>query len=153
MPSTSEFDLPYPSLTDPPNGPAQIQALAQAVEDLLSPPWITITLQPGYVANGGFHTPAYRKIGDKVEFRGVIDATGVGSPDTGSTGVANDIIFTLPLGYRPTAETALSRDTWLPAAGLSLLQANARTNGAIIVAITRGTGTNLILYNKGYSIS
>ena len=32
MPSTPIYGLPYPSLSDPPNGPAQFQALAEAVE-------------------------------------------------------------------------------------------------------------------------
>lgn len=32
MPTTSIYGLPYPSLSDPPNGAAQIQALAEAVE-------------------------------------------------------------------------------------------------------------------------
>lgn len=32
MPFTPIYGLPYPSLSDPPNGPAQFQALAEAVE-------------------------------------------------------------------------------------------------------------------------
>jgi hypothetical protein len=32
MPQTPDFNLPYPALTDPPDGPAQLQALAEAVE-------------------------------------------------------------------------------------------------------------------------
>lgn len=32
MPTTPIYGFPYPSLSDPPNGPAQFQALAQAVE-------------------------------------------------------------------------------------------------------------------------
>lgn len=36
MPSTPIFLLPYPILTDAPNGPAQIQALANATETALS---------------------------------------------------------------------------------------------------------------------
>lgn len=36
MPSTPIYGLPYPSLSDPPNGPAQFQALADAVETELS---------------------------------------------------------------------------------------------------------------------
>jgi hypothetical protein len=32
VPSTPIYGLPYPSLSDPPNGPAQFQALAEAVE-------------------------------------------------------------------------------------------------------------------------
>lgn len=36
MPSTPIYGLPYPSLTDPPNGPAQFQALAEAIETELA---------------------------------------------------------------------------------------------------------------------
>jgi hypothetical protein len=36
VPSTPIYGLPYPSLTDPPNGPAQFQALAEAVETELN---------------------------------------------------------------------------------------------------------------------
>lgn len=35
MPTTPIYGLPYPSLSDPPNGAAQIQALAEAVESEL----------------------------------------------------------------------------------------------------------------------
>lgn len=35
MPTTPIYGLPYPSLSDPPNGASQIQALAQAVETQL----------------------------------------------------------------------------------------------------------------------
>lgn len=36
MPQTNTFSLPYPNLTDPPNGAAQIQALAEATDGALS---------------------------------------------------------------------------------------------------------------------
>ncbi len=36
MPSTPTYGLPYPALSDPPNGPAQIQALAEEVETELT---------------------------------------------------------------------------------------------------------------------
>lgn len=36
MPNTPIYGLPYPSLTEPPDGPDQIQALAEAVETELS---------------------------------------------------------------------------------------------------------------------
>jgi len=36
MPSTPTFSLPYPALTDPPNGPTQMQALALQVEEVMS---------------------------------------------------------------------------------------------------------------------
>jgi hypothetical protein len=36
MPSTSRLALPYPAATDPPNGPAQIQALADALDPIVA---------------------------------------------------------------------------------------------------------------------
>ncbi|TKG58108.1 hypothetical protein [Prauserella endophytica] len=36
MPNTDLYGLPYPALTDPPNGPEQMQALADAIEAALS---------------------------------------------------------------------------------------------------------------------
>lgn len=36
MPSTPVYGIPYPSLSDPPNGPAQMQALALEVENELT---------------------------------------------------------------------------------------------------------------------
>lgn len=38
MPDTTNFDIPYPASTEPPNGPAQIQALAEQVDLLLTLP-------------------------------------------------------------------------------------------------------------------
>lgn len=35
MPTTPTYGFPYPSLTDPPNGPAQLESLADAVETAL----------------------------------------------------------------------------------------------------------------------
>jgi microcystin-dependent protein len=37
MPNTSRLNLPYPALTDPPNGPAAIQALAEALDAAITP--------------------------------------------------------------------------------------------------------------------
>lgn len=35
MPATPKYALPYPTLDDPPNGPAQLQSLAQATENAI----------------------------------------------------------------------------------------------------------------------
>jgi hypothetical protein len=37
MPDTTRYSLPYPDVTDPPNGPDQLQNLAEAVETTLGP--------------------------------------------------------------------------------------------------------------------
>jgi len=38
MPTTTNFDIPYPASTEAPNGPAQLQALADKLDLLLSVP-------------------------------------------------------------------------------------------------------------------
>lgn len=37
MPVTTKYALPYPSLDDPPNGPVQLQNLAERIETVISP--------------------------------------------------------------------------------------------------------------------
>ena len=56
--------------------------------------WITPTFQNGWENFGWWHTDAgFRLIGDVVHLRGHV-----------KSGTANSTIFTLPPGYRPTAE-------------------------------------------------
>lgn len=53
MPSTTGFRLPYPSLSDAPNGPGGLQALAEAVDPLLQRAHVcTSTTRPGSPASG-----------------------------------------------------------------------------------------------------
>lgn len=44
MGTTPKYQLPYPELTDPPDGPAQIKALAQATETAITPAVLTGTV-------------------------------------------------------------------------------------------------------------
>lgn len=60
--------------------------------------WIAPTLQNGWVNWGWWRTDAgYRLIGDVVHLRGFV-----------KSGTANATIFTLPVGYRPVLEHALT---------------------------------------------
>lgn len=78
--TTSLFGLPYPLGTEAPNGPAQIKALADALEALLSPlssawtaytpTWTGSTTNP--VINNGTIDGKYAKFGHLVFFRIVI---------------------------------------------------------------------------------
>lgn len=73
--------------------PAQGDARYTQPADL-SPPWISLTVGGGYVAEGsGFGAPAYRKVGDIVYIRGSVLLTGTFAAVVGW--------FTLPSGYRP----------------------------------------------------
>lgn len=69
MGTTPKYLLPYPELTDPPDGPAQIKALALAI-DALDTGWIDLTsvtsFKPNWIAVGGIPVRA-RKIG-KIAF-------------------------------------------------------------------------------------
>ncbi|WP_188193451.1 hypothetical protein [Nonomuraea sp. SYSU D8015] len=56
MPSTPVFLLPYPSSTDAPNGPAQFQALAEAVETALSDIHNGLTFGGAVTVNGNLST-------------------------------------------------------------------------------------------------
>jgi hypothetical protein len=55
MPSTPTYGLPYPSLSDPPNGPAQFQALADEVEVELTR--IDARVDNAEDVNAGFAAP------------------------------------------------------------------------------------------------
>lgn len=53
--------------------------------------WTPATLQNGWVNTGGsWPVAAYRKIGDNVQLRGMVQSGAVGT-----------VIFTLPVGFRP----------------------------------------------------
>lgn len=114
MPSTPTYGLPYPAITDPPNGATQIQALAAGVEEQLTAlaenfagqlaaltdaldaattpgPWQNLTLAPGLVANDS--PPQARLMGGIVVLRGGVGGNGANL--TGGT------LATLPSGLRP----------------------------------------------------
>jgi hypothetical protein len=55
--------------------------------------WTALTLSGTWAALGsGFHTPARRRVGDRVELRGLLTA---GAPPS--------LVGNLPTGFRPTA--------------------------------------------------
>lgn len=59
--------------------------------------WTDIPLASGYIANSGFgYKPQYRKIGDRVELRGVVAKSGGAALATALTTIA-----TMPTGFRP----------------------------------------------------
>jgi hypothetical protein len=146
MPVTPTYGLPYPALTDAPDVPADMKALAEGVESTVSTtdgnvaaldsrldtaeadintlqtdtafgPWQNMALVNGWVARSAHYVPGYREIpGDRVELTG----TAISGTITNGTVVAN-----LPVGYRPGATT------YLP------LLAN---NGETIVLVVGTTG-------------
>lgn len=112
--STPNYGFPYPTMTDPPDGPGQLQALAEAVESKLTDvdsaassldtrvtgtegrlgtletgtaigAWSNLTLLNGWTPRSGFPAPAYRRLpGNNLQVKGTI----IGGTKTNGTDVA-----------------------------------------------------------------
>ncbi len=102
MLTTPIYDFPYPEGSDlVQDGNDIIQALAEAVEAAMNPPWVAIApLGAGYSARAGYLAPAYRvHDGGQVQLRGGL---------TKSTAiVSGESVFTLPDEARPTAAVSM----------------------------------------------
>jgi len=93
MPNTSKYALPFPTLNAAANVPADMQALAQKVEDSLAGNWVPISLVSGYTG-----TLEVRLSGSRVEWAGTLTRT------AGNFPVANTVVGSLPsASYRPRA--------------------------------------------------
>lgn len=92
MPTTSR-GYPYPDLSGAPNVPADIQALAVALNADLSilgdTGWITPTLGTGWSVAAV--TPQYRRLNGAVYFQGRAASTG-----------ATSVAFAVPAGFCPS---------------------------------------------------
>lgn len=163
MPTTPTYGIPYPALTESPNGPAQMQALAEEVEteiarvdgdiaglttDLaaLDTEVGPVTEWASYVPNWGNAGPAtfstrtgrWRRIGPKtVAFTIYVVVSGNG------TGLVDEVFTSLP-----TAPTRAIRQTFsghVEGSNNEQLQAVTFTGGTgvFVDRILRG-GTNLV---------
>lgn len=98
MGATDEFVLPYPENTDPlADMAAAIQALANGVESVFTDTadWDPITLQNGWVNFGApWQVCQCKRVGSRVYLRGVM-----------RNGIIPATAFTLPVGFRPPANT------------------------------------------------
>jgi hypothetical protein len=93
--TTDILELPYPGANTTPDGRAQIQALAEALEELLAPVWHTVG-DPGEPAllnswTPGADEPRFVKIAGIVYITGRAD----------HSGASTDNIFQLPDGFKP----------------------------------------------------
>ena len=77
---------------------AQIYASQASVTAMTPTAWTAFPYTAGWGPYGGYEVPGYRKVGDNVQFRGLIQAS------SGATGV----MATLPVGFRPPTSTVLS---------------------------------------------
>lgn len=142
MPTTANLAMPYPALTAAPNVPADIQALADRVDTVLTTPpsaWVTPALLNSWVAFGAPHQALrYRKINGVVYVQGFVK-NGVGAAAT--------IIVTLPAGFRPAA-TITSTQTVGPGPAWTGARVDVDSAGNVQIGQTLGStsylGINLV---------
>lgn len=136
MAVTTNYGWPKPALTDAPNGPSQIGALADAVDTtvfanvaplLTDTGWLNITIGSGFAALAG-NVPQARMLGNTVRFRGAFSSTGLSASGT-FTGVG-----TLPGGIASPPGPAPSQ-FWPCASSV----------GAAVAHIVVGSGGSLEL--------
>lgn len=137
MPTTPNRALRYPQLTDAPNVPQAVQDLASDVDTILGADsgWITLVLNSGGVAGTWTATPgyvlAYRKIGVRVEIRGMA---------TWSTALLTNVITTMPAGARPPVSSWIG--TSIGAGTTVIAQILVEASGVVsIPSATYYTGT------------
>lgn len=105
-------------------------AWSQKVADALIPtPWTNMTLINGYANYGGYALASYRKIGDMVYVRGLIQRGGA------SAGVT---CFVMPVGFRPPASLLVPADH------------NSLTHGRIDVYSTGEIMPHYVAGDAGY---
>ena len=138
MPSTSNPAIPYPALTDAPSGPAQMQAIAVAVNALLADTgWVNLTLA------AGSGTCRYRQIGPTV----MIDISATGqSVASGSTAVAIVASGGLPAAARPTDGVYLAANFGGSVVGLGAIG----TNGSISALNNSGSTVTTVRISGSY---
>lgn len=148
MPNTLNRAYPYPSGSDANDVPYRMQQLAEAVDaDMVTvsaaagdhPGWQAVTtLGVGYSNAAPWTAVRYRRRAGRVTVQGRVSGTG---------GVSN-VLFTLPIGYRPSAD-AIDGDAndalvWAADANATTVRLAVWTDGRVTV-LTSGTITSLSL--------
>jgi hypothetical protein len=133
---TPEYDFPYPTGVESPNGPGAFRALAEAVETELlaqaNPSFTNVTYNGAWTDFGStFEEVSYAKVGTVVYLRGTAKH---GTPAT--TG----LIFTLPEDYRPTKDRLYM---FIANAGFARCTISSAGAVTILSYISSGTGASI----------
>jgi hypothetical protein len=113
------------------------------LSDSVANAWTSLTLSGGWVAfAGGFILPAYRKIGDEVQLRGLIKH---------ATSTTVGTFATLPEGFRPTAGT----DPYICHASAGACDIRVNTGGVLSIAnyVAGGSGLSVGLAQVRFSVT
>lgn len=136
MPSTPG-GIVYPLSTDPPNGAAQMQALAESAET--GNPWVT----SGFVVAANWTLSAFRirRIGALVFLRlDVVRAVSAVTVAAGTGDIANLKLGDLPAGYWPAQTQALA-----PGPAGRVAGCYVQADGSVILSAVAGDGANIIV--------
>lgn len=86
--------------------------------------WLAVAFVAPFNNYGGFRPAQYRKVGSRVDMRGLISTAGAA--------VANSVIFNLPVGFRPSANELLPSVMYGPGGIVdTAIRLNVFTNGAV----------------------
>ncbi|MET0785604.1 MAG: hypothetical protein ABWY25_02735, partial [Paenisporosarcina sp.] len=81
----------------------EVNRLTGLVDARVPTAWTNLTMQNGWFNPGSYNIAQYRKVGDIVYLRGVINGTLNSLP-----------AFTLPAGFRPPANLLINTGSWSP---------------------------------------
>lgn len=100
MPETPIHSLPYPGLLDPPAGPAQLQALAEAVETAIA---TRVTLTDGVTAEAGWDVSWFEAVavGPWCMMRLAFNRTGSDITASADGNITDQTLGTIPADIIP----------------------------------------------------
>jgi hypothetical protein len=142
--ATPVYGLPYPIGTDrlddavttiPEDLALQLESTLQGFGGIAAPgSWAAPSLASGWASYGSdYQAVQYRKVGAAVYLRGLLVRSG-------STYTANTVVFTLPVGFRPSAINYFFAD-----AGGAHGPIGVRANGEVIVGVSVSVGATVWL--------
>jgi hypothetical protein len=155
VPSTTNLGLPYPSLSNAPNVPQDIQALAAQVEAKFASGWTALTVASGYTNYTGVTgpVPAYRVVGTRCHVSFWIQKT------SGSFTINTEVVpfaaGALPSGIRPSTRSALAWGvTQWNSTTAPLLRVEAKIDGSISVNPAQsGTAPTWVMADFNFEIN
>ncbi|MFI5561499.1 hypothetical protein ACIA2T_19650 [Amycolatopsis japonica] len=138
MPSTPTYAFPYPALTDPPNGAAQIQALATQVESKLSitDANVSTVLADTAKVGGEWRASAQQNLAtgaNKLTFAtNVVSPTGITFNGTDTWTIVTSGVYTL---FAQLRTTATGQDGALAFSGTSYSDGTLLFPGSVVNSI------------------
>jgi hypothetical protein len=121
--------------------PSDHNLISNALTAMLPTAWTVLPPSSGYQPQASYQTPQYRKEGDIVRCRGIMQKI--------SGFIANgDVIAYLPAGFRPPAKCGI-----VVSYGALATYAEVNTDGAIVAVFPPGSSGNMGLFTITFSVT